>query len=212
MKTRKLFVAGSTGATGKVLVPLAESFGLPVVPHVRPGSAAKAGGDPRAAIFELADRPALVRALSECTTVIQLIGTMRSRFAKGDTYETSDIGTTRQLVEAAKEAGIDHFILLSSVGAGRPVGAYLKAKAQAEAIVRESGIPFTIVRPSALEGNERKPLPGFKAIAHALRLSTIEPISLEELSKAMLHCAQQRSALGEVLEGDSLWKQVRAAG
>jgi hypothetical protein len=39
---------------------------------------------------------------------------MRSRFATGDTYEASDVGTTRQLVEAAhkykrivQQAGIE---------------------------------------------------------------------------------------------------------
>src|SRR5207245_164039 len=95
-------------------------------------------------------------ALARCTTVTQLIGTTRKRFAAGDTYESSDIGTTRQLVDAAHAAGtIDHFILLTSVGAGKPRGAYLRAKAEAERIVIESGIAYTIFRPSFLIGGGR---------------------------------------------------------
>ena len=90
---RKLFVAGSTGATGKVLVPLAERLGMAVVPHVRPASATSAVSR-TAAVIDLADTPGLTAAMRGCTTVVQLIGTMRDRFAKGDTYETSDIGTT----------------------------------------------------------------------------------------------------------------------
>ncbi|MCI0572047.1 MAG: SDR family oxidoreductase, partial [Myxococcaceae bacterium] len=152
--SRQLFVAGATGATGRNVMRLALERGTPVVAHVRSRSAQSgpAASWPRKAVLELADAPALVEAMRGCTTVLQLIGTMRKRFSSGDTYETSDIGTTRQLVAAAKSAGVDHLVLLSSMGAGRPVGAYLKAKAEAERLVRESGLAWTIVRPPAFEG------------------------------------------------------------
>src|SRR4051812_43337599 len=137
MTHRKLFVAGATGATGKVLVPMARAEKIAIVPHARPKSAGSAPEG--AAVVDLGDAAALSKAMKGCTTVVQLIGTMKKRFATGDTYETSDIGTTRQLVEAAKSCGtVDHLVLLSSVGAGRPVGAYLQAKAKTEEIVRKS--------------------------------------------------------------------------
>ena len=207
---RRLFVAGSTGATGQVLVPLAERLGLSVVPHVRPARAV-AGVKPGAAVVDLADTPKLIEAMRGSTTVVQLIGTMRDRFAKGDTYETSDIGTTAQLIAAAKPAGVDHIVLLTSAGAGRPIGAYLKAKAKAEALVRESGIPWTIFRPSALEGGERKPIPGFKGVTRLLGLKRFEPISLEDLAAAMVQSAVDCAPLGGVLEGAALWELVATA-
>src|SRR5215470_9066574 len=139
MTPRRLFVAGSSGATGRLVVNLAGGQAIPCLAHVRPKPGRIPG--PGQAVFELSDRRALVSALRGCTTVLQLIGTMRSRFASGDTYETSDVGTTRDLVEGAREAGVDHLVLVSSVGAGRPVGAYLQAKAAAEALVRGAGIP-----------------------------------------------------------------------
>lgn len=207
---RRLFVAGSTGATGQVLVPLASRLGIPAVAHVRPARAI-AGVKPDTAVVDLADAPALVEAMRGCTTVVQLIGTMRHRFEKGDTYETSDIGTTAQLLAAAKLAGLDHVILLSSAGTGRPVGAYLKAKAKAEALVRESGIPWTIFRPSALEGGERKAIPGLKGITRLLGLQSFEPIALGDLAAAMLQCAADRAPLEAVLEGGPLWQLVARA-
>ena len=143
-----------------------------------------------------------------CTTVVQLIGTMRNRFARGDTYETSDIGTTAQLIAAAKGAGVQHLVLLTSVGAGKPVGAYLKAKAKAESLVRESGIPWTIFRPSVLVGGERKSIPGMKGFTRLLGLKAYEPITLEELAAAMLQCAVDQAPLGAALEGASLWELV----
>lgn len=204
---RKLFVAGSTGAIGRTLMPLAKAKHADVVAHQRPKHGLST--DPQVAIFELSDRDALVAALKGRTTVIQLIGTMRKRFSSGDTYETSDIGTTRQLVEAAKQAGtVDHLVLLSSVGAGKPIGAYLKAKAEAERLVRESGIPYTIFRPSAFEGEGHKPPPGTHFVTSVLKLNRYRPIRVEALAGAILHVAQERGPLDVALEGDSLWAEV----
>lgn len=211
MKPRKIFVAGSTGATGRVLVPMAERWGLDIVPHVRPQTADKGSVHPKAAVFDLGDAEALHAALEGCTTIVQLIGTMRSRFAAGDTYETSDVGTTRMLVAAGRRRLLDHFVLLSSVGADKPFVPYLKAKAEAEATVRGSMIPFTIVRPSSLKGDDRRPPPGLGAVTRALGLRKYEPISIADLSRVLLHVAATGRWQGQVLEGESLWQVAAEA-
>jgi uncharacterized protein YbjT (DUF2867 family) len=181
---------------------------------VRPKSASSelAREWPRKAVVELSDGAQLIEAMAGSTTVLQLIGTMRKRFATGDTYETSDIGTTRQLVEAAKRAGVDHFVLLSSVGAGRPMGAYLKAKAEAERLVRESGIPWTVLRPPAFEGEYHQPMPLLRVFTRLSVLRNMRPIHLEQLAAVLLRVAAQRGPLNAVLEGDSLWAEVKATG
>ena len=207
MSKRRLFVAGATGAVGQALMELALKRQVDVLAHARPKSAAKLGDRPVAAI-ELSD-PKLVDAMRGCTTVVQLIGTMRKRFAAGDTYETSDIGTTRLLVDAAKACGtVDHLVLLSSVGAGRPMGAYLKAKAEAERLVTSSGIPFTVFRPSAFEDREGVNVFGMGAITRLLGLKKYEPIKVAQLAGAILFAATERAPLGACLEGASLWDVV----
>ncbi len=208
MKPRRLFVAGATGAVGKTVLMLGAKAKVELVPIVRPKSAG-AIDHPSKRVLELSD-PSLPAAMDGCTTVLQLIGTMRKRFSTGDTYEASDIGTTRLLVDAAKKAGVDHLVLLSSVGAGRPFGAYLKAKAEAERLVRESGLAFSIFRPSAFEDREGQSMPAMKAITSVLGLDAYRPISLAELASGILHVARTREPLG-VLEGRSLWKVVEAA-
>lgn len=207
MSERRLFVAGATGAVGLALLSLADGRKVDLVAHVRPRSAGKLGA--RAVVaLELGDAK-LADALKGRTTVVQLIGTMRKRFASGDTYESSDIGTTRQLVEAAKACGtVDHFVLLSSVGAGSPTGAYLKAKAEAERLVVSSGIPYTLFRPSAFEDREGAFLPGMRAVTNLLGLKKYQPIKLGELAGAILHVALARGPLGVALEGQSLWDEV----
>jgi uncharacterized protein YbjT (DUF2867 family) len=209
MTPRKLFVAGSSGATGQLVVSLATKQGLPLVAHLRP----KAGRaeDGRHAVFSLSDGAALRAAMRGCTSVLQLIGTTRQRFAAGDTYESSDVGTTLALVAAAKETGADHLLLLSSAGAGYPLGAYLRAKASAEALVRESGVPFTIFRPSAFISETQKPPRAFGALVRALGLRRFEPILLPDLASAIVSCAAKRAPLNTVLEGEPLFASVSPA-
>lgn len=210
MSKRRVFVAGATGAVGQSLLELATKLQVDVLAHARPKSAAKLGDRPVAAI-ELSD-PKLVDVLRGCTTVVQLIGTMKKRFGAGDTYETSDIGTTRQLVAAAKTSGtVDHLVLLSSVGAGSPRGAYLKAKAEAERLVTSSGLPFTIFRPSAFEDREGAFMPGMGLVTRLFGLKKYQPIKLADLSAAILFAATQRGPLGEALEGQPLWDLVAKA-
>ena len=53
----------------------------------------------------------------------------------------------RNLVAAEKTAGVRHHIALSVVGADRlPDSGYLRAKVAQEALIKESGIPYTIIR------------------------------------------------------------------
>jgi uncharacterized protein YbjT (DUF2867 family) len=210
MTTRRLFIAGSTGAVGRLVVSLARHGGLAVVPHVRPKSLRKPWADPEAAVFELSEAEPLSRALQQCTTVLQLIGTTRKRFSSGDTYQTSDVATTEELLASARDAGVDHFILLSSVGADRPIGDYLKAKARAEKLVRESSVPFTIFRPSAFVGEGHKAPPGMKLITQALGLDRFKPVPVEDLARALVHVAATRSQIGQTLEGTKLWEVIDA--
>lgn len=59
-----------------------------------------------------------------------------------DFFETAG----RNLLAAEKAAGVKHHIALSVVGAERlPRSGYLRAKMAQERLIRESGIPFTIV-------------------------------------------------------------------
>ena len=180
MDVRRIFIAGATGATGRSLVPLASIEGISIVPHIRPATARGLADavPPDAAVLDLDDSTALAAAMAPCTTVLQLIGTTRKRFTDGDTYETSDIGTTRSLVEAAQATEVDHIVLLSSVGAGRPMGAYLKAKAAAEGLVRGSGIDWTVFRPSAFVGGGHSVPWGTIGFTKTLGLKRYQPIPI----------------------------------
>jgi len=207
---RRIFVAGANGATGRTLLTSAQPNTSDLVPHLRPDTAARLGesAPSGAAVLDLGDAAALRAALTNCTTVIQLIGTMRKRFAAGDTYASSDIGTTRCLVEACRDSPVDHIVLLSSVGAGSPRGAYLKAKAEAEELVRNSGCAWTIFRPSAFVGGGHSMPWGSASLLRAVAPKRYRPIDIEDLARTLLWVARERNPLDAVLEGTSLWEAV----
>ena len=150
-----VLVAGATGAVGTVLVPHLRAEGLDVIPHVRPKTAPRhpLGKDPQALICDLADAPKLDAAMARTHAVVCLVGTMRRRFAAGDTYESSDYRPVVELFESARRVPAPqprHFVLLSALGA-RPGAGYLGWKHKAEEAVRGSGLPWTILRPSVFD-------------------------------------------------------------
>lgn len=216
---RRLFVAGATGFLGRALAAQdPEEHGVDLVLQARPGSRGRKHleGDERLREVDLEDRDALEGALRECDAVIQLIGSRKKRFDEIGDYEAVDYGTTATLVGAARRTGIDHFVMVSSVGAGRPVGAYLKWKKKAEDVVRDSGIAATVTRPGWLGGDKEFPdRAGFEGAGAFLRgfsdtpLSgwalDLRPMNVQLVAKVHLRIVRDREPLG-VVKGRGLWR------
>ncbi|CAH2398547.1 SDR family oxidoreductase [Mesorhizobium escarrei] len=85
----------------------------------------------------------LTEALAGAQVVIDLANSPSfEESAVLEFFETSG----RNLLAVGKAAGVKHHIALSVVGAERlPKSAYLRAKMVQERLIRESGIPYTIV-------------------------------------------------------------------
>lgn len=96
---------------------------------------------------DLKDRASLDRA---CEGVDTLITTANSAMRGGDdTVDSVDRQGNRNLITAAKEAGVKHFIFTSFLGASpdNPVPLF-QAKAETEAALKESGMIYTILAPN----------------------------------------------------------------
>jgi NADH dehydrogenase len=85
-----------------------------------------------------------------CAGIDTLITTANSAMRGGeDTVDTVDRKGNRNLIDAAKAAGVKQFIFTSVLPAdpNSPVPLF-QAKAETEAVLRESGIPYTILAPN----------------------------------------------------------------
>jgi NADH dehydrogenase len=92
-----------------------------------------------------------LEAVKSAAAVIHLVGIIREHGES--TFEKVHVEGTRNVLAAAREAGVERFIHMSALGAqqGSP-SRYFDTKAQAEALVRESGLGWTVLRPSLIFG------------------------------------------------------------
>ncbi len=148
----KILVAGSTGNTGLRLTrQLCAAGHEPIAMH-------RASSDTTDLPEGVTMREADLTDLDEdvCAGVDVVI------FAAGSGGDTDkemtrkvDRDGAKKLVDRAKQAEVQHFVMLSSVGAGDPdpnsdLYNYLKAKHEADEHLMASGLSYTIVRPVAL--------------------------------------------------------------
>ncbi|MFD2369230.1 complex I NDUFA9 subunit family protein [Brevibacillus sp. GCM10020057] len=151
----KVFVSGATGFVGKGILEKLREHGHHAVCLIRPGSEGKKQADIQTTDVtgDLFDRESLAKAMAGCDAVIHLVGIIREQPGKGITFERVHVEGTRNVVEAAKEAGIRRFVHMSALGARENApSAYHRTKYAAEQLVQASGIPHVIFRPSVIFG------------------------------------------------------------
>lgn len=95
---------------------------------------------------DLKDRLSLVEACCDVTTVIT---TANSVLRGGeDTIDSVDLKGTQSLIDAALEAGVQHFIYVSIFGAdANSSNPLVRAKAECEVTLQGSGLSYTILQP-----------------------------------------------------------------
>ena len=204
-----ILVTGGTGFVGSHLVRRMREQGLPVRALVRhPEKAA----DLKALGAELApgdinDTASLEKACAGVERIVHLVGIIQE--TPRATFEKIHVEGTRNLLQAAKTAGVRHFLYQSALGT-RP-GAkseYHKTKWQAEELVRESGIPFTILRPSLIYGpGDQFTLRLAQMIARSPVLpvigsgkSKVQPIYIDDVVNCIVKAVTGDSFLNEIYE------------
>jgi uncharacterized protein YbjT (DUF2867 family) len=132
---------------GRRLIDRLVTHGYDVRALVRPGSEAKVPKGAVAVTGDVLDRSTYVTALTPNDVVVHLVGTPRPSPAKAAQFEAVDFVSGRECIAAAHAAGVRHFVYVS-VGQPAPImRAYVGVRARVEAILRDSGVPHTILRP-----------------------------------------------------------------
>ncbi|VVB02052.1 unnamed protein product [Arabis nemorensis] len=172
VKTKKVFVAGATGKTGKRIVEQLLSRGFAVKAGVRDVDKAKTSfkDDPslqfvRADVTEGPEK--LAEAIGDDSQAVICASGFRHGFDLFAPWKVDNFGTVN-LVDACRKQGVNRFVLISSIlvnGAAmgqilnpayiflNVFGLTLVAKLQAEKYIKRSGINYTIVRPGGLKND-----------------------------------------------------------
>lgn len=144
-------VTGAFGYTGSFIAERLLASGRDVRTLTRRSANGHAlAGRVEAVPLQFRDHAALVGALRGADT---LYNTYWRRFPHRSVGFTDIVEQSRQLTDAALQAGVRRLVhfSVSSASENAPTS-YFRAKAEVEAIVRERGLSYAIVRPTLLYG------------------------------------------------------------
>ena len=144
-----LAITGATGFVGHAVLDKAAQRELAVRALTRREQQPREGvtwvrGD-------LGDEAALAKLAKGAGTLLHIAGVVNAPDWAG--FHAGNVAGTRAVLEAARGAGVQRFICVSSLAAREPgLSDYGRSKREAEELVQVSGLDWTIVRPPAIYG------------------------------------------------------------
>ena len=209
MSERKnVLVAGANGTTGRIIIDLLKkSETYQPIAMVRKQDQ-KDHFEKQGVSVVLADlEEDLSQGVKNADKVIFAAG------SKGKDIIDVDQEGAKRLIDAAQEAGLEKFVMLSSMGADNPVVGkdledYLRAKQNADNHLKASALNYSIVRPGALTDDD-----GTGKIELKEKLEKLGSISRADVAKTLVEVLDnklKKNKVFEILAGDThIEKAVR---
>lgn len=153
------------------------------------------------------DPAALSRFVRGTDAVINLVGVLHDGRGTAS-FDEAHVGLARKVVAACRAGGIGRLLHMSALAAapGAP-SAYLRSKGEAEAIVRDSGLAWTIFRPSVIFGPGDSFLGLFARMQRMLPLlplacpgARFQPVYVEDVAAAFV------ASLGDPASAGRAWE------
>jgi NADH dehydrogenase len=151
------------------------------------------------------DRAVLQKHIAGHDAVINLVGILNE--TGGATFTHAHVDLTATLIAACRQAGVRRIHLMSSLNAGNRASKYLKTRGEAEAQVRNSGLDWTIYRPSVVYGEDDSFVFRFLKL---LRMGPVLPLAqphakftpayVGDVATAIRRCLGRRDSIGKIHE------------
>jgi len=157
--------------------------------------------------LDVHDEIALASALRGVDAVINLVGVLHDA---GGTrgFEQAHVALTRKLVTACRQRGVGRLLHMSALGADiHGPSKYQRTKGEAEALVRESPLDWTIFRPSVVFGRGDRFLNMFATLQKMLPLVVLgspnarfQPAFVEDVATAFARSLNDRETFGRTYD------------
>ena len=196
-------VLGATGTIGQATVKALVERGHEVVCFLRKGSKATLPGT-TLRFGDVTDPLSLARDGFRGERFDVLLSCMASRTgAPKDAWAIDHQAHVNALV-AARQAGVSHMVLLSAICVQKPLLAFQKAKLAFEQTLIESGLTYSIVRPTAFFKSLSGQIERVKAGKPLLvfgdgRLTACKPISDDDLGAFLASCIEDEALKNRIL-------------
>ena len=142
-------ITGGTGFVGQSVIDEAAAAGVGLRALTRRAQDTRAGVEWVAG--DLGDEAALARLMDGTRAVIHIAGLTNT--PDPAQFHAANVTGTANVIAAARAAKVKRFVFVSSLAAREPgLSAYGASKAEAETLVRESGLDWTIIRPPGVYG------------------------------------------------------------
>ncbi|MEW6094507.1 MAG: NAD(P)H-binding protein [Chloroflexota bacterium] len=206
-----ILITGATGFIGRSLTRQLVESGQRVRILLRPSPRTPSlptGVPVEVAVTSLAD----VRGLRAALRGVQAVYHLAGGEAEGGraNLQAVDIEGTRNLVEAARDAGVERIFYLSHLDADRASGfPVLKAKGIAEDFIRKSGVAYTILRGSILFGPDDAFTTGLAMLIAlspgllplpAKGESLVQPLWVEDLATCLTWALEEPKTVNQTYE------------
>lgn len=207
----RVFITGGTGFVGPAVVRAVRDAGHDVTLLVHKSRGPFSESDPGITFVEgdVTDPQSLAVAIPGHDAVIHLVAIRRAFPAKGITFERMHTEAARNVVEASKEARVTRFLLMSASGVEMDQTGYQRTKLEEEALVKASGIPWTIFRPTFVTGEGEAGVQGFdQEFADVVRKApilpsfgggdfTLQPVARRDVAVAFARALTEEKAIGK---------------
>jgi divinyl chlorophyllide a 8-vinyl-reductase len=213
-RPRRILLLGATGTIGSVTARLLCRQGYEVVCLLRPRSGALGQATREQQISALAGTTLLYGELHDLRVLTNgvlknerfdaVISCMASRTGSPKDAWCVDYQSNKVALQVAQGAGAQQFVLLSAICVQKPLLAFQRAKLAFEAALMQSGLVYSIVRPTAffksLSGQLERVKSGkpFLLFGDGM-LTACKPISDDELAEYIVGCLTEPSRYNRIL-------------
>jgi uncharacterized protein YbjT (DUF2867 family) len=163
----------------------------------------QAGAEPAVVDLEQASEDEVAQAIAGADAVVFAAGAGPG--SGPERKDTMDYGGAVKLIDAAKQAGISRYVIVSSMGADANApgddtfAVYLRAKGRADDAVRESGLDYTVVRPGGLTDD---PGTGRVNLAADVPRGSVPRDDVAEVLAAVLHTPGTVGTTADLVSGE----------
>jgi len=207
----RIFVTGATGFLGTRVLSALRNRGVSVVALDRSGSIRQKAGSDNGVETVKADllQPELYRQALAKTDVVLHLAALTGRASEREHFRVNAQGT-ETLLEQCRLVGVKRILFVSSIATKFPDKSryyYAQAKLRAEEAVRNSGLRFTIIRPTIILGRGSPILSALEKLATLPLIpifgtgqALVQPIYVDDLAQYILEILEQDRFSNETLE------------